>query len=152
MAFPFARAVPMLRGLSELTTLAQPSANGAHLMAWLATHSDAMSLVEFTNAVRLLAEDEFVVADFDPDDGDEPGANIEIALGRRGRQLVDGWPSSGSVDAEALASAIITALDAQGAEHDAPDELKSLAKRLAEGALSTAFSTAVAAGMTTAGF
>ncbi len=84
--------------------------------------------------------------------GAPPGYAVSsIELAPRGAELVEGWPSAASIDAEALASAIVTAFAAQADDPDAPEEIKSLGKRLGEGAVSAAINGAVAYGIKQAG-
>lgn len=151
MPFPFARALPILRGISELSGADLQRVDGVALVAWLAERGEEWSEVGINNAVRALTDARLIDCSFAPP-GEATGSTVRrIKLDARGRQLVEGWPSTGSIDAQALASAIVTALAAQAEEPDAPEEIKSLGKRLGEGAVSAAINGAVAYGMKQAG-
>lgn len=151
MAFPFARALPILRGISELAGPNLREVDGRDLAVWLAERGEDWDVPGFKNAFFALRDADLVKCHF-TSHYDAVGACVTmIRLGTSGRQAVEGWPSAGAIDAEALAGAIVSALHAKADDPALSDDARNALRKLADTAMNAAVNASVAAGMRAAG-
>lgn len=137
MPTPFARALPVLRGIDELSSFGGEASFQA-LWDWLASRGEIWGDEELAVAMDTLQHDGYV------DGTSHDSGWITVGLDSRGRQVVGGWPADGALDPSTLVAAITAALDAAADDPNVPEEQRGMLRRVGEGALTTAVTTAVA--------
>lgn len=148
MAFPFSRALPILRGVSELSGVDLHDVEGEELATWVAERDEQWSYVGFDNAMRRLKSEGYLSCYFDHSTTDAPGSTVHmIRLLHPGREVAENWPSSGKLDPATVSAAITAALDAAADDEQLPEDERGALRKIGEGAANTVLQTAITAAM-----